>query len=129
MAVAAVVAAVAVVAVAAAVGRFVVMKIDRDATRITQQYRDRERMVYELQCGSASLVLRASQSTDVTAEWRFEAHPMGAPQLVIVGEWGRSRIDAFRKVRELWIERAASLGLARLDWEQVASALTAVRAL
>ncbi len=105
-------------------------KNDPEATRITQQYRDREqRMVYELRCGSSALVLRASQSADATAEWRFEAHPMASPQLVVVGSWGATRSDAFRAVRELWLEKGPSLGLAILDWDKVASALTAVRAL
>jgi len=106
------------------------MKVDRDGTRITQQYRDRDRrMVYELRCGTASLVLLASQSADPAAEWKFDAHPMESPQLVVVGQWGATRADAFRAVRDLWVARATSLGLAHLDWEQVAKALTAVRAI
>jgi hypothetical protein len=105
-------------------------KNDPEATRITQQYRDRERrMVYELRCGPSALVLRATQSADEAAGWRFEAHPMQAPQLVVVGSWGATRSDAFRAVRELWLDRASSLGLAVLDWDKVASALAAVRAL
>jgi hypothetical protein len=105
-------------------------KNDPTATRITNQYRDRAHgVVYELRSGGAALVLRATQSADETAEWRFEAHPMQAPQLVVVGSWGATRTDAFRAVRELWLDRASSLGLAVLDWDQVASALTAVRAL
>lgn len=106
------------------------MTTERDTTRITQQYRDRNRrMVYELRSGTATLVLLASQSADPTAEWRFEAHPMEAPQLVVVGRWVATRADALRAVRDLWVERAASLGLARVDWEQVANALTSVRAI
>jgi hypothetical protein len=106
------------------------MKQDPDAPRITQQYRDRqERMVYELRFGGSLLVLLSSQSADTSGEWRFEAHPMGASQLVVAGEWGKTRVDAFHSMRDLWRERADSLGLARVDWERVADALTAVRAI
>jgi hypothetical protein len=103
---------------------------NENPTKIAQQYRDPSKgMVYELRCGDASLVLRASQSADASAEWRFEAHPMHAPQLVVIGDWNRTRAEAFRAVRELWIEKGPSLGLARFDWDQVASALGTVRAL
>lgn len=106
-------------------------KTDPDATRITQQYRDREhRMVYELRCGPEALVLRASQQTpDASAEWRFEAHPMQTPQLLVVGAWGATRTDAFHAVRDVWLEKGPSMGLATVDWDKVATALTAVRAI
>jgi hypothetical protein len=100
------------------------------STRIAQQYRDpRKGMVYELLCGDTSLVLHASQSTDAGQEWRFEAHPMHAPQLLVVGDWGATRAVAFHAMRELWLAKAASLGLGTYDWDAVALALTQVRAL
>jgi hypothetical protein len=106
------------------------MPQDPTAPRIAQQYRDRnQRMVYELRYGSSQLVLLASQSADATHEWRFEAHPMESPQLVVSGEWGATRADAFRTMRDLWIERGEALGLARIDWEKVAVALSSVRAI
>ncbi len=106
------------------------VKADADAPRITQQYRDRDRrMVYELRHGTSSLVLLASQSADASAEWRFEGHPMESPQLVVVGQWNASRTDAFRAMRDLWIARGDALGLARVDWDKVEGALSAVRAI
>jgi hypothetical protein len=86
-------------------------------------------MVYELRHGTSLLVLLASQSADASGEWRFEAHPMATPQLVVAGQWGKTRADAFHTMRDLWIERGESLGLVRVDWEKVAAALTAVRAI
>jgi hypothetical protein len=105
-------------------------KSDDGSPRITQQYRDHDRrMVYEVRYGSSLLVLLASESTGSTPEWRFEAHPRESPQLVVAGQWGASRADAFRAMRDLWIERGAGLGLARIEWDKVAVALAAVRAI
>jgi len=100
--------------------------------RISNQYRDRDRsqgMIYELRWGDEKLVLRSKQSADTSAQWRFSAHPMASPQLAIIGEWGATRIEAFRAMRDLWTAKGPSLGLAKFDWDQVATALTEVRAL
>jgi hypothetical protein len=106
------------------------MKNDPDEPRIAQQYRDREhRMVYEVRHGGSLLVLLATESADAGKEWRFEAHPMQAPQLVVSGQWASTRADAFRTMRDVWIERGEALGLARIDWEKVAVALASVRAI
>ena len=105
-------------------------KSDPDAPRITQQYRDRQsRMVYELKQGTSRFMLLASQSADPAAEWRFEAHAAQAPQLIVTGSWGKTRTEAFNAMRDLWIARGDSLGLLHVDWEKVAAALTAVRAI
>jgi hypothetical protein len=106
------------------------MKADPNDPRITQQYRDRhQRMVYEVRQGTALLVLFALESADPTKEWRFEAHPMQSPQLLVTGPWGSTRADAFRAMRDLWVERGDALGLAHIDWEKVAVALASVRAI
>jgi hypothetical protein len=103
---------------------------DPDAPRITQQYRDHDRrMVYELRHGMSVLVLVVTESRDDRTQWRFEAHPMASPQLVVAGSWGDTRASAFGTMRDLWLERGASLGLARIDWECVRVALAAVRAI
>lgn len=106
------------------------MKADDGAPRITQQYRDRDRrMVYEVRHGTSLLVLHASESAGDTAEWRFEAHARESPQLVVSGAWAASRADAFKTMRDLWVERGEGLGLARIDWEKVAVELASVRAI
>lgn len=106
------------------------MTTDDAAPRITQQYRDRDgRMVYELRHGTRQLVLVANESKDGASEWRFEAHPREAPQLVVTGTWSSSRAAAFRTMRDLCIERGEGLGLAKIDWDKVAAALLAVRAI
>ncbi len=104
-----------------------------DKLRITNQYRDKDRggaIAYELRCGEARIVLRASQgAADNSKEWRFEAHTFQAPDLVVVGDWQTSRTEALRAVGTLWSAQALSLGLPTFDWTAVATALTAVRAL
>lgn len=106
------------------------MATDDGAPHITQQYRDRDgRMVYELRHGASQLVLVLSESKDGTRDVRFEAHPRETPQLVVTGAWSASRTEAFRTMRELCVERGEGLGLARIDWDKVAAALTAVRAI
>ena len=100
------------------------------ATRISQQYRERDNMVYELRCGDSHLVLHAchAQNAD-SAEWRFEAHPRHAPELVVIGE-GSTRKDALTAVRAAWIEKGTTnASLVAFDWDAVAAALTNVRAL
>ena len=105
------------------------MATDDGSPRITQQYRDRDgRMIYELRHGTSQLVIVANEK-DGGGEWRFEAHPREAPQLVVTGAWSSSRGEAFRTMRELCVERGESLGLARIDWDKVAAALTLVRAI
>ena len=86
-------------------------------------------MIYEVRHGTALLVLMSSQSTDTPGQWRFEAHPAEAPQLVVAGQWQPTRAGAFDTMRDLWIERGEALGLARIDWAKVAVALAAVRAI
>jgi len=71
----------------------------------------------------------SARSADPSHEWRFEAHPVQSPQLVVGGEWRTTRADAFRNMRDLWIERGEGLGLGRVDWEKVAVALADVRAI
>jgi hypothetical protein len=105
-------------------------KHDDGSPRISQQYRDRDRrMVYEVTYGTSLLVLLASESAGAEQEWRFEAHPRESPQLVVAGQWAASRAEAFRTMRELWVERGEGLGLARIEWDKVAVALAAVRAI
>lgn len=97
---------------------------------IATQYREPGKgMVYELKCGDRRLVLRALQSLDPSAQWRFEARLSDLDQMVVLGDWHATRAGAFRAIRELWQSKSASLGLAFFDWDQVAEALTRVRAL
>jgi len=104
------------------------MTADADAPRITQQYRDRDgRMVYELRHGTSQLVVVANEREG--GESRFEAHTREAPQLGVTGAWCPSRAEAFRTMRALCIERGEALGLARIDWDKVGQALSAVRAI
>ena len=100
----------------------------KEPSIIKNQYREPGKgMVYELKCSDdANLVLRATQSLDPSAQWRFEAR---LSQMVLIGEWHATRMGAFDTLRELWMLKSASLGLATFDWDKVATALKQVRAL
>jgi RNA recognition motif-containing protein len=102
---------------------------DKNALRITNQYRasmDRG-MVYELRCDGIGFALEMAQSPSA-GEWRVQARTTQSPQLVVNGDWAATRLDALRVVGQLWISKTTSLGLPKLDWDAVASALMAVRA-
>lgn len=102
-----------------------------DALRITNQYHEREKAgtVYELRCGESKLALLVSQSGGPGApEWRFEARTAQAPQLVVIGDWGTTKLGALEAVGRLWVSKVDSLGLPTFDWVAVATALATVRA-
>ena len=95
------------------------------SVRISNQYRDRHKgMVYELRTDDARLVL-SLQSAD--ARWQFSAYARQSPELVIMGEWKATRGEAFRSMRDVWLSKGHAL--VPFDWDQVAEALTQVRAL
>jgi RNA recognition motif len=102
---------------------------DKNALRITNQYRasvDRG-MVYELKVDAVGVALEVAQSPSA-GEWRVQARTTQAPQLVVIGEWAATRIEALRAVGKLWGSKMPSLGLPNLDWDAVASVLAEVRA-
>jgi hypothetical protein len=103
-----------------------------DATRIVNQYRDRENrgMVYEFRHGDDRLALLAARSESPgEPEWRFEARTAQAPQLVMIGDWGRTRAEALDALAKLWSSKVAGLPIPSFDWLAVTSALSAVKAL
>ena len=102
-----------------------------DSLRIVNQYRDREKhgMVYELRRGEDRLALLAAPSEGAGAqEWRFEARTAQSPELVVTGEWGRTRAEALETVGRSWSSQVDLLGIPRLDWLAGATALVAVKA-
>ncbi len=101
----------------------------KDTLRITNQFRSKGSMVYDLRCNGERLTLTVSPRTSEHdgGEWRVEARTSGRPEEDVVERWGPTRIDALRAVGLEWTERLAR-GLPRFDWEAVAQALIAVRA-
>ncbi len=106
---------------------------DESAVRITQQFRSGNAMVYDLRARAGRLTLRVTgrggDESGPPSEWCIEASTRTAPDSTIVAEWGRTRADALRAVGRAWIEKSPSLSLPTFDWESVARAMSAVRAL
>ena len=106
-------------------------EVDEDALRITQQFRSGRSMVYDLRGKAGRLTVRvsASQEDDIAAGWRIEASTSNAPEAVVVAEHGPTRADALREVGRSWLEKRAAHDLPLFDWDAVARAMTAVRAI
>lgn len=96
--------------------------------KLTQQYRDRHGLTYELDCSGKRLTLRVLFPTEDTRVWQLEARMDAQPTAVATGA-APTREQAFRVMVDDWASVAHSLSPAELDWEQVALALRAVKAL
>jgi hypothetical protein len=90
-------------------------------------------MVYDLRGAAGRLTLRVTgrggEDDGPPTEWRIEASTSIAPDAVIVSERGATRAEALRAVGRAWDEKRVASNLPSFDWELVARALAAVRAL
>ena len=105
---------------------------DEDAIRITQQFRSRDAMVYDLRGSAGRLTLRVTGrggEDGQPTEWRIEASVSSSPEAVTVAEGGATRADALRAVGRSWNESRLANNLPSFDWESVIRAMAAVRAI
>jgi hypothetical protein len=106
---------------------------DEPVTRITQQFRSGEAMVYDLRSDGDRITVRVSgrggDNAGPPAEWCIEACTSTSPASVVAAEWAPTRAEALRAVGRSWGEKRAAQNLPAIDWESVARAMTAVRAL
>jgi hypothetical protein len=106
---------------------------DEDAVKITLQFRSRDAMVYDLRGGAGRLTLRVTgrggDEEGPPTEWRIEASTSSAPDAVVVAEEGATRAAALRAVGRSWDEKRVASQLPSFDWESVARAMAAVRAI
>jgi hypothetical protein len=100
---------------------------ERAAVAMTQQYRDRLALTYELSCSGRLLTLRFVLPPDDAHDWRIEARIMPGSSSPLTAE-AMTREQAFRA---LVVAGDAHDNPAdwQLDWEGVAAALRAVRGL
>jgi hypothetical protein len=109
------------------------MAEDKASTRvrITNQFRSREAMVYDLSCETTRLTVQIAPrpNDDGLGDWSAEAHARQSPERPSVGELGATRGDALRAVARSWTAKNGAYGFPALDWELVAQALIAVRAI
>ena len=99
--------------------------------KITNQFRSGEAMVYDLSCEDTRLTVQIARrpNDDGIGEWSAEAHARQSPDRPRLGEPGSTRGDALRALGRAWTAKNGEFGFPQLDWELVAEALTAVRAI
>lgn len=98
----------------------------QDTLRITNQFRKKGGMVYDLKGDGLRLTLVVSpRSTTLDPDdWHVEASLFGQGDDARVDRWGVTRTAALQAVGVEW----GRLTLPRFDWEAVRIALAAVRA-
>jgi hypothetical protein len=101
-----------------------------DALRITDQFRTRQGMAYELrERGSRLTLLIAERATpEAGTEWLVEASSVQFPGAAVTHA-ASTRAEALRRTGVQWGEDCAARGLPSFDWDAVARVLTAVRAI
>lgn len=104
---------------------------NKDALKITGQSRSRRGMVYDLKANGQRLTLSMfpRESSDEPNEWRVEARASSGAEEAVVMQWAETREEALREVGRAWATKAETAGLATFDWDAVAQALAAVRAI
>jgi hypothetical protein len=103
----------------------------RPGVRITNQFRRRDAMVYDLACEDVRLTIEVTQrqNDDGLGEWVVEAHTRQAAERPTVHEPGVTRNDALRAVARVWAAKQGAYGFPQLDWEAVSAAMLVVRAI
>jgi hypothetical protein len=97
------------------------------SVRITQQFRERRNMTYELDCSGVPLVLRIFFPENAPdASWRIEACTGNTVPASSVSASASSKALALQGIAQNWRE---AMPRSVLDWDGVAKAMTSVRAL
>ena len=105
---------------------------DDDAIRITQQFRSGEAMIYDFRSRAGRLTLRVTGrggEDGPPTEWRIEASTGSYGEAVVAAEWALTRTEALRGVARAWDEKRVAANLPVFDWDSVARAMSAVRAI
>lgn len=99
--------------------------------RITTQFRSGNAMVYDLSCESTRLTVQIAPRADDTGAEAFTAvaHARQSPERPSISESGVTRGEALRAVGRSWSAKNGAFGFPIVDWESVAQALLAVRAI
>ena len=103
------------------------LTVDGSVT-LTQQYRDRHGLTCELGCSGRLLTLRFLFPLVDADNWRLDAWFVPGPRSPTEAS-GMTREQAFLALTEAWNDAAGANAPSRRDWEGVAVALRAVRAL
>lgn len=96
-------------------------------TRITCQFRDKRRMVYELDCAGEVLSVTMAEQEDAGQPWQAGAGLGRTDAGTAIYAQGESRSAALEAVASEW-ERREPATHPTLDWAAIRAALAAVRA-
>ena len=110
------------------------MREEKNAARvrITNQFRSANAMVYDLSCEDTRLTVQIAPlpSDDGGAGFSAVAHAGRSRRRgPSIGESGLTRSEALRAVGKAWAAKNGAFGFPTLDWDSVAQALQAVRAI
>jgi len=104
------------------------MKTDKTPkVRITDQFRSRAGMVYDLKCEGIRISISMESSNEI--EWNVEALAKQTPDPPTVRATGPSRGEALGVLADAWRERNGAFGYPPLDWGAIREALATVRAI
>ena len=99
------------------------------SVQITQQFRGRLNMTYELDCCGVPLVLRVFFPEDAgDRNWRIEACASDRDPALQMSASAASKAQALRDIAQNWRETMPT-PLSNLDWNGIAQAMTSVRAI
>jgi len=97
---------------------------------ITQQYRERHNMTYELDCAGVALVLRVFFPSEAgPVEWRMEARGKGAGEAIVIDKVAATRELAFEAICGAWPGASLPTTTPSYDWVSVTQVLRSVRAI
>lgn len=99
---------------------------------ITDQFRSRTGLVYDLKCGETRITVSITQGAEgdeSAAAWTVEARATSSPDSAAAVGRGATARDALREVGRTWESRASAREVPVVDWDAVAFVLADVRAL
>lgn len=103
----------------------------QDQLRITDQFRTKRGMAYDLKCFGSRITVFVNQreSDDDPENWQVEASSSQNPNVPPISAWAPTRAEALREVGVQWAAAVATQGLAEFDWAAIAQVLSVVRAI
>lgn len=99
-----------------------------EPVKITSQFRERNAIVYELDCAGVALSIKMSPEDPQERSWRIEA-TLRQAEAITVAASGPTRIGALEEVSASWQKNDVASGAAPLDWAAITQALATVRAI
>ncbi len=99
---------------------------DDSKMRITDQFRDKGSMVYDLKGCGVRMSLRVSERTDSSQRWEIAALAKAEPPVTPLTARAATRREALACLARVWTETE---GFPAVDWPSIDDALAAVRAI